>query len=192
MRPGVNIPRQDKHGGLLPNARPAPSAQGSSRLPAALLLCSLCLWFDCGLPRGIKSRMDDATNLQRPTTPFHAPTSGRLFSRQSFSTPGHRNHESWAVVRFEACALQTARARSFTAGSVLCRIDFASQRGFAVFLIYFAAAPARPCSFLLHLSRRCGLILRRRKSFEERLPAAAKRASACHESLDHTEELLFY
>lgn len=58
--------------------------------------------------------------------------------------------------------------------------------------IYFAAAPARPCSFLLHLSKRCGLIFRRRKSFEERLPAAAKRASACHESLDHTEELLFY
>lgn len=177
MRPGVNIPRQDKHGGLLPNARPAPSAQGSSRLPAALLLCSLCLWLDCGLPRGIKSRMDDATNLQRPTTPFHAPTSGRLFSRQSFSTPGHRNHESWAVVRFEACALQTARARSFAAESVLCRYRLCVLASFrrVFFLIYFAAAPARPCSFLLHLSRRCALILRRRKSFEERLPAAREK-----------------
>lgn len=161
MRPGVNIPRQDKHGGLLPNARPAPSAQGSSRLPAALLLCSLCLWFDCGLPRGIKSRMDDATNLQRPTTPFHAPTSGRLFSRQSFSTPGHRNHESWAVVRFEACVLQTARARAASLQIPFCAVSTLRLSVVSPVFIYFAAAPARPSSFLLHLSKRCGLVLRR-------------------------------
>lgn len=143
MRPGVNIPRQDKHGGLLPNARPAPSAQGSSRLPAALLLCSLCLWFDCGLPRGIKSRMDDATNLQRPTTPFHAPTSGRLFSRQSFSTPGHRNHESWAVVRFEVCVFQ-CRIRSVPYR--LCVLALFRRFLFILLPLQLALAPSS-CTF---------------------------------------------
>lgn len=147
MRPGVNIPRQDKHGGLLPNVWAAASAQGCNRLPAALLLlpCCLCLWFLCGLPRGIKSRMDDATNLQRPTTPFHAPSSGRLFSRQSFSTPGHSNHESWAVVRFKMCVCRLRAAALlhslFRAVSTL-RLCVVST----VF-IYFAAPLALAPSF---------------------------------------------
>lgn len=91
------------------------------------------------------------------------------------------------------CALCRLRVRAASLQDPSCAVSTLRLSVVSpFFFIYFAAAPARPCSFLLHLSRRCGLILRRRKSFEERLPAAAKRASACHKSLDHTEELLFY